>query len=151
MAKKTISLNIQQSAERYLASLNSSRERLTDEQWETVTTHVKLQRNRKIARVVFLLVVIIFASLTIWGFCIINKRIQLYVPNGIISVTEEGSESAITLKPEEIECVISGYVRIGSIITRCFDCTVLFLFFFVITWIEERQRNKIFRVFMPKL
>jgi len=151
MAKKTISLNVQQAAEQYLASLNSSRDQLTDEQWNTVATYIKKQRIRKRAQFVLILIVIIFASLTVWGFCIINKRIQLYVPDGIVSVKKEGSESAMTIEPEEIENIIKWYVGIGSSIARCFDMTIFCLGFLTVSCFENWDRNRIFRVFIPKL
>lgn len=151
MSKKKISPKIQQAAEKYLASLGSSREQLTDKQWETLAAHIKLQRNRKIGRIVFLLFGIIFASLTVWVFCITKERIQFYVPDDTISIQMYGQEPVISLEPEQIENIIKGYVDLGSGIARLFDFTLLNFAFFGLSWLINREHNKILRVFIPKL
>ena len=149
MAKK-ISPKIQQAAEKYLASLGSSREQLTEEQWRVLATHIKRQPHLKRSRIVLLFFGIIFGSLTILGFCLTNKRVRLYVPDDTVSIQKAGSESATSLKPEEIENIIRGYIRFGSNITRSFDFTVFFFVSFGIFWLTERELNKILRVFIPK-
>ena len=54
MAKKKVSPKVQQNAEQYLVSLGSSRELLTDKQWEIVTNFIKAQRIRRWVTVFFL-------------------------------------------------------------------------------------------------
>ena len=149
MAKK-ISPKIQEATEEFLATLGSSREQLTDEQWRVLATHIKRQPHVKRSRIVLLLFGIIFGSLTVLGFCLTNKRVRLYVPDDTVTIKKAGSKSVISLKPEEIENIIRWYIRFGSSIARSFDFTVFFFVSFGIFWLTEREHNKILRAFISK-
>jgi len=68
MTKKESSLILQQDAEKYLASLESSREQLTTEQYEVVIDHVKSQRDsrKKILMMILLSIIAGFMAFAIY-------------------------------------------------------------------------------------
>ena len=142
MAKKKISPKVQHAAEKYLASLGSSREQLTDKQWEVFVNYVKVQRSFKTCMPIILLLAIICAYFTFFGFQKTNKLITRVVPDEVIYVTKEASESPISLEPD----IIKGYlerVRDLSFDTAgLFMITVMMLNVFVLRLIFKKHRLK---------
>jgi hypothetical protein len=87
MAKRKISQKTQQTAEKYLVSLGSSREQLSDKQWEVFANYVKSRR---------MLVLIVTLSL---GAGIFSGRFSL-------RAFQRGNEEIALLIPEEVQKVV---------------------------------------------
>ena len=87
MAKKKISKKVQQAAEKYLDSLGSSREQLSDKQWEVFANYVKSRR---------MVVLIVTLSL---GVGIFSARFSL-------RAFQRGNEEIASLIPEEVQKVV---------------------------------------------
>ncbi len=104
MTKRKVSQKVQQATEKYLASLKSSREQLTDKQWEVLINHIKCQQIFKWAIPFFLLPLAVFHTcLTIWSFHRTNELIKLVVPDEVVYVSRASDQTPTSLEPDRIK------------------------------------------------
>jgi membrane-associated protease RseP (regulator of RpoE activity) len=100
MSKKKISPKVHQSAERYLASLDSSRELLTNEQWDIIVNYVKAQRMKV---PILLILGVIQLCLAFIYFQRTNKYIASIIP-----LTQDYIKKSV-------EYIRDGYFMTGSL------------------------------------
>jgi hypothetical protein len=117
MTKKKIYQKDQQSAEKFLASYGTSREKLTEKQWEIVVNHFRNKRNTRVAIPLFLLLSVFFIWLTIWSFQRTNNLIVQVVPDEVIYVSKAGTETPIAIKPESIKTYLESLKKHSTQIT----------------------------------
>jgi hypothetical protein len=103
MFKKKISLKAQQATEKYLTSLGSSREQLTDKQWHIVTKHVKSQRLVRPIVLCCLILGLVLMSITFFYSRWARYEIERVTPNHPIDLTELGDDGTVRVWPQEIK------------------------------------------------
>lgn len=149
MAKK-ISPKIQQAAEKYLDSLGSSQEELTEKQREIVANCFKTRR----IRVLILLVLgLIVAGVGFWSFQLGKKALASVVPHEadkIIFVSKTGEQS-MPVQPGDVK----KYTKVVTkLYWNCGACYVLAVFFltsaFIIVPLSIRENKKILKAFIPR-
>jgi hypothetical protein len=145
---RKISPKIQLAAEKYLTSLGSSREQLTDKQWEIIANYVKTRR----MKVPILLTGGIFCACM--GFLYswyAKNHIANILPDEAVFVSKANKESAITLKPddikEHIDYLTHAYFMAGSL----FILTVFMLGAVSICIpLMRRGNRKMLKAFIPR-
>ena len=142
MAKKKISKKVQQAAEKYLASLDSSREQLTDKQWEVFINYIKTERNFKMFMPILFLLMIVMACCTIHAFKFTNKSINKIVPDEVVYVRKATDESTISLEPSQIEEHLEWIRDLSSNTALLFMGTVLIATVFFIRIFFKKYRLK---------
>lgn len=103
MFKKKISLKIQQATEKYLTSLGSSREQLTDKQWHIITKHIKIQRMTKPIVLCCLISGLVLMGVTLFYHHWARYEIERVTPNHPIDFHELGDDGTIRVWPQEIK------------------------------------------------
>ena len=83
MAKRKISKKVEQAAEKYLASLGSSRDHLTETQWEIVARHVKTRKAQKIGIPLFILFGVLSIFTSLYWLKLGQKATTLIIPNEV--------------------------------------------------------------------
>ena len=103
MFKKGPSPKVQQAAEKYLASLGSSRRQLTDEQWHIITKQVKSQRMVWPTILCCLILGIALIGITIFYCRWAGYQIERATPDHPVYLREAGEGGTIQLSPQEIK------------------------------------------------
>jgi len=153
MAKKKISLKVQQTAEKYLASLGSSREQLTDKQWETVANYVKSRPIAKLAIIFLLIFGVINACLSFWTFQLGKKGMVSIMPNEtgqVIFVSKAGEKSASLSRDymnNYIKTVTDLYWQCGSSFTLAIS---LFALVLIAVPFTSRANRKLLEALIPR-
>lgn len=142
MWKKQVSPKIQKAAEEYLASLNSSRERLTDAQWEVFVNHVKTERQFRWAIPFILVMGTLLACMTVFFFHKTSEYITYAVPEHVVYVTTEFKKSPLEISPERIRGYLEDLSSVSGYSIGCLLNTTLFFMIIVIRFITRKQRRR---------
>lgn len=148
MAKKKISPKVQKAAKKYLVSLGSSREQLTDKQWQIIANYMKTERKKVPILLVF---GVVWACMCFLCFRYAKNHIARIVPNEVVFVSKADKESTITLKPddikEHIDYLRDAYFNAGSL----FVLTVfMFTSVFITIPLMRRANRKMLEAFIPR-
>ena len=153
MAKKKISEKVLAAGEKYLTSLGSSREQLTDKQWGVVVKYVKGQRITKLCVAFFLIVGLICADLSLRAFRLGSKGLSSVIPNEvteIIFVFKAGEES-MPLKPDDVKDYINAAAWSYWLCGACFVLAVSFFASVLISLpLGRRLYKKMFEGLIPR-
>ena len=105
MFKRNPSSKVQRAAEKYLASLDSSRQQLTDKQWRIVTKHVETQRMVKPIILCCLILGLVLMGITLFYHYWAKYEIERVTPNHPVDFRELGdnNDRTIRLWPREIK------------------------------------------------
>jgi len=117
MAGKKIYQKDQQAAEKFLDSHLTSRENLTEKQWEIIVNHFRNKRNIRVGLPIILFSAVFFTWLTIWSFQRTNNLIAQVVPYEVIYVSKAGTETSIAFEPESIKAYLESLKKSSSQIT----------------------------------
>ena len=113
MSKK-ISPKLQQAAEKYLLTLGSSRQYLTDKQWEIFLRHFKVERQlRWMTPFILLPFAIIMTFITFIAFRRANQTISSLVPDEVVYVRKANEETPVAIKPDQIKAYLN-YIQKGA-------------------------------------
>jgi hypothetical protein len=149
MFKRKISKKAQKAAEKYLNSLGSSREQLTDKQWNAVVNYVKRQRPR-IPIFIFLILSLIMAGLSFWAFQSGSKLISIATPSEtieVIFVSEAGEES---VEASDFSCYIRSVAKSYWHCGNAYALTLLNLFALFIFCFYRHTQRKTLEAFIPR-
>lgn len=153
MAKKKISKKVQQAAEKYLDSLGSSREQLTDKQWEATVNYVKSRQIAKVAIIFLLVFGVINACLSFWTFQLGRKGAASIVPNeaGQVIFVSKAGEKSMPINVNDIK----NYMKaVAELYWQCGSCFVLATVFFAWVLISipltRRANRKMFEALVPR-
>jgi hypothetical protein len=141
MWEKQVSPKIQKAAEEYLTSLNSSRQYLTDKQWELLVNYIKTERQFRYVAPFILAMGVILICLAIFYFRTTNECITSAVPKNVVYVTNEPSQNSITLTPEHIKSYLE-YLREGSSNFAINVLCAVYLFLVIITGLVTRKQKR---------
>ena len=150
MAKTNVSGKIQQAADKYLGSLDSSRDQLTDEQWRIVVAYIKLRRTYKPQLVFLLLLSVIWAVSAFWYLYYISKLVAVVVPHETIFVSKAVDEPTIPLDPDDIQEFIDNAAKAYFGTGAATIAALLFFSYVVAIPIHTRHRRKILESFIPR-
>jgi len=104
MSKKKVSHKLQQGCEKYLASLGSSRDQLTEIQWEVLVNNVGVEQTFRWAIPFFILPFALFhICLTVWSVHRTNELVNLAVPNEAVYVSKTKGGLSTLLAPDQIK------------------------------------------------
>jgi len=103
MFKRNPSPKVRQATEKYLASLGSSREQLTDKQWHIIARHVKSQRLIKPIVLCCLILGLALMGITLFYNRWAAYEIERVTPNHPIDLRELGDDGTIRVFPQEIK------------------------------------------------
>jgi len=149
MAAKKISPKVQQATEKYLASLGSSRDQLTEKQWQTIANYIRAQRMKVLF---FLIFGIIFACVSFWAYQLGNKGATLTIPNEADEVIFVSKADAASTEPLKAEHIRNCVQRVGALQWRSGMTFTIALYFLVFTFMvpfERTQMKKTLRPFIP--
>ena len=153
MAEKKTSEKVLAAGEKYLTSLGSSREQLTDKQWGVVVKYVKGQRITKLCVAFFLIVGLICADLSLRAFRLGSKGLASVIPNEvaeIILVFKAGEESML-LKPDDVKDYINAAAGSYWLCGACFVLAVSsFALAFISLPLGRRLYKKMFEGLIPR-
>ena len=110
---KKISPKVQLAAEKYLASLGSSKEQLTDKQWEIVVNYMKFRRTANLTIIGSLLFGVFIACSSFWALNCGKKAIDSIVPNDtreIVFISKPG-ETSIPVSPDYMKNYIKAVAK----------------------------------------
>lgn len=150
MAGKKISPKVQLAAEEFLASIGSSREQLTERQWEAVARAVKGLKTAKIAIAALLVFGAVCAGLSFWGFSLGSRMITSAVPEGtkeIVFISEAGEES----RPESadyMKCYIRAAARISWQHGTQLGLAAAFCYTAIIGAMSRRDKRKLLQALL---
>lgn len=151
MAKK-ISPKIQQAAEKYLDSLGSSREQLTEKQWEVVIGYVKYRRTSKQAVVTLLVFGTILACLALLAFQHSKKGVTSVIPkevDKVVFIYKTNGESSKSLRPDDIRNYIRATAKLSWHTGSSFVLAIfMFGFAFIIIPLLRRRNRKMLEAFI---
>jgi hypothetical protein len=149
MSKRKVPEKVRRAAEKYLASLDSSRERLNEKQWAIVTEFVKERRSTqwKLACSVFLFVCCLLLS---WGYYHFHRIIvAASIPANTIYIEQDGSTRVAQPEPEDIKT----HVRVSFLLSAASGLTlcaaVSFLTIGLHLLLANRKKGKILNEFIP--
>lgn len=102
MAKKRTSLKLEKATEEYLASLGSSRDNLTDEQWKYVSGFIRAKKFTKPMIISFMVLAVLLLCLTFLYSYWTNYEIAKAIPNRTVYFYKAGDNASIALTPRQI-------------------------------------------------
>jgi len=150
MAKKKISPKIQEATEKYLASLGSTREKLTDKQWEIIANHIKRQRATKlIVAILLICVVISFLFACVWlKMC--HESIETLISEKFSYINEFKEELSSPLQLYLIKLGIVGGLVVPSFALGSKLVIILFFLLSAITYpFDMRREKRTIEAFIP--
>jgi hypothetical protein len=150
MTKKNVSDKVRQAAEQYLASLDSSRDRLTDRQWRLVVSYIKLRRTYKPQLVFLLLLSLIWAVSALWYLYYISNLVTVVVPKETIFVSKSLDEPTIPLDPDDIKHFMNNAAKAYFGAGAATIAALLFFSHVVAIPVHVRHRRKILESFIPR-
>jgi len=153
MAKKKISPKVQEATEKYLTSLGSSKEQLTEKQWEIVTNYVKSRRVAKLTITFFLIAGIFNAGLCYWAFHLGKHAINSMIPSETAQVTyvSKNGEKSIPLTPASITDYMKAAANLYWSAGSSFVLAVFFFSWFIIAPLLRRSNRKMLEAFIPHI
>jgi hypothetical protein len=152
MVTKKISPKVQLAAEKYLALLGSSKEQLTDRQWQVVINYVKSQSVAKLAITFLLIFCILTAYLSFWAFKLGQKGINSIVPNQtaeIILISKSGEKSQ-PIKPDEMKNYTKAIAKLYWHHGAEFVMAMFMLSLVILSFVERRAKRKMLEAFIPR-
>ncbi len=145
MANKRISERVRRATEKYLSSLGTSREKLTEKQWKFIADHIKRTRMSVLLLLAF---GVICVCLSIWNYRLKREYANI-VPDEVVFVYRAGTESAMPLTPGVIENYIDLLTNVAFRMGTLYVITC-FMFFsaFLLIPLERRGFRKILKAFI---
>jgi hypothetical protein len=145
MANKRIPERVRRTTDKYLSSLDTSRGKLTERQWEFIAGHIKRTRMSVLLLLAF---GVICVCLSIWNYRLKREYANI-VPDEVVFVYRAGSESATPLSPGAIENYIGLLTKIAFRMGTLYVITC-FMFFsaFLLIPLERRGFRKILKAFV---
>jgi hypothetical protein len=148
MARKRISPALQKAAEEYVASLGSSRARLTDAQWKIITRHISRRRFFKLA----LAVSILYAAFCFWAahsfYHVLGPVLTESIPTTFVYVEQDNSTRVVEADPEHSRL----YVRLSLVLAVRVICYcligTLMLASVLVRWFSNRRTDKTLAAFL---
>ncbi|MHC4157967.1 MAG: hypothetical protein ACYSSO_02705 [Planctomycetota bacterium] len=142
MTRKKISQKIQQAAEKYLASHGSSREQLTDKQWEVFANYVKSRRMVVLFVTLSLAISIFNAYLSLLAFQLGNQGVSSMIPSEaerVIFISKAGEE--ISSSVPSLLKLNAKYAGLAYWLSGLFLITAIFFFLQLLSYILLDRRN----------
>lgn len=139
---RKISKKVQQAAEKYLASYDSSREQLTDKQWEVVVNHVKSQRFIKVKLAIILSVAVFEACLFVWAWRLTDELIAKVVPDKTMYVIDGETQDPIDLAPNDIKTYLQKLSNISFDAGATFSLAILLFAGVAVAFAFRKRRLK---------
>ncbi len=143
MAGKKIYQKDQQFAEKFLDSHLTSRENLTEKQWEIIVNHFRNKRNIRVGLPIILFSAVFFTWLTIWSFQRTNNLIAQVVPDEVIYVSKAGTETSIAIEPESIKEYLESLKKSSSQITIGLTLATLMFTTFICHFVFRKHKLKV--------
>ena len=143
MAGKKIYQKDQQAAEKFLDSHLTSRENLTEKQWEIIVNHFRNKRNIRVGLPIILLSAVFHTWLAIWAFQRTNNLISQVVPNEVIYVSKAGTETPIAIKPESIKEYLESLKKSSSQSTAGLIIATLMFTAFICYFVFRKHKLKV--------
>lgn len=147
MAKK-ISPEIQHAAEKYLATLGSSRQQLTDEQWRVVIKHIKNRRMRGLCMFIFLCLAVLLLWLGFRAYRSAHYFLPEVLPVESVRIYQGDSETLVEPQVQEIQNYINLSLKYGVKL----GCYCLMGLLCLITpfdvWWRTRRMDKVLEAFI---
>ena len=106
MAGRKIYRKDQQAAEKFLSLHRTSREKLTEKQWDIVVNHFRYQRNIRVVLPMLLFFAVFFTWLSIWSFQRTHNLLVQVIPDQVVYVSKAATESSIAIEPEDIKAYL---------------------------------------------
>ena len=150
MTKKNVSDKVRRAADQYLASLDSSRDQLTDRQWGIVVSYIKLRRTYKPQLVFLLLLSLIWAVSAFWYLHYISKLVAVVVPQETIFVSKSLDEPNIPLDPDDIKHFMNNAAKAYYGAGVATIAAILFFSYVVAIPVHVLHRRKILESFIPR-
>ena len=150
MFKRNPSPKIQQATEKYLGSLGSSREQLTDKQWRIVTKHVKFQRMVKPIVLCCLMLGLMLMGITLFYHRWARYDIERVTPNHPIDLRELGDDGTIRVYPQQIKEYLELLASMSFYTGPAFILGVLLLVAVFAVPLRIYENKKKFEEFIPR-
>jgi hypothetical protein len=150
MFKRKISKKAQKAAEKYLHSLGSSREQLTDKQWNVVANYSKKQR---LIVPSLLLCGVLSAGLSFWTFQLSNKAVSSIIPSEttkvvfVFKANEEFMSQKSSSFCRRVSAATQLYWYVGATYIITISC---FIAAFITTPLARRNQKKVLNPFIPR-
>lgn len=142
MARKKISPKVQQATEKYLASLGSSREKLTQEQWEIIANHIRLQRITKLIVVILLIGVVINLLFACIWLKMCHESMETLISEKFSYINKFKEELSSPLQLYLVKLGVVGGLVVPSFALGCKFCIMLFLLISAVATPFEIRKNK---------
>jgi len=150
MFKRNPSPKIQRATEKYLGSLGSSREQLTDKQWRIVTKHVKFQRMVKPIVLCCLMLGLMLMGITLFYHRWARYDIERVTPNHPIDLRELGDDGTIRVYPQQIKEYLELLASMSFYTGPAFILGVLLLVAVFAVPLRIYENKKKFEEFIPR-
>jgi len=150
MFKRNPSPKIQRATEKYLGSLGSSREQLTDKQWRIVTKHVKFQRMVKPIVLCCLMLGLMLMGITLFYHRWARYDIERVTPNHPIDLRELGDDGTIRVYPQQIKEYLELLASMSFYTGPSFILGVLLLVAVFAVPLRIYENKKKFEEFIPR-
>jgi len=142
MTGKKIYQKDQQAAEKFLSSHRTSREKLTEKQWEIIVNYFRNKRNIRVGLPIILFSAVFYTWLAIWAFQRTNNLIAQVVPNEVIYVSKAGTETPIAIKPESIKEYLESLKKSSSQNTAGLILATLMFTAFICYFVFRKHKLK---------
>lgn len=147
---RKISPEIQHAAEKYLASLGSSRWQLNYEQWRVVIKHIKDRRKRGLSMFLFLCLAVLMLWSSVTKYRDAHYFLLEVLPVKSVHIYQDDSETLVEPQVQEIQNYINQSLKYGARIGCSCLIGLLCLINPLFIWFQPRRMDKVLEAFIPR-